>query len=100
MSIGRGCNSNHYYAILQCCSKFQFCGPDIRQCERSAKNFFNQDSVIVISQKWHNQRGIYLADNIGINAIGYNAADVNTRAAHITHAREILARVKLELSLL
>lgn len=66
----------------------------------NAKNIYNQDSVIVISQKWHNQRGIYLADHIGIDAIGYNAADVNTMAAHITHAREILARVKLVLSLL
>lgn len=64
------------------------------------KNFFNQDSVIVISQKLHNQRGIYLADHIGIDAIGYNAADVNIMAAYITHAREILARVKLVLSLL
>lgn len=64
----------------------------------NAKTIYNQDSVIVISQKWHNQRGIYIADHIGISAVGYNAADVNTMAAHITHAREILARVKLVLT--
>lgn len=61
----------------------------------NAKRIYKQDSIIVVSQKWHNQRAIYIADHIGINAIGYNAPDVNTITAHITHLRELLARVKL-----
>lgn len=59
------------------------------------KAIYNEDSAIVISQKWHNQRALYIADHIGINAIGYNAEDSNTLTAHITHFRELLARVKV-----
>lgn len=56
---------------------------------------YHIDSVIVISQKWHNERTIYLAKHNGISAVGYNAEDVNTPLAQLTHIRELLARVKM-----
>lgn len=59
------------------------------------KTKYHVDSVIVISQKWHNERTIYLAWHIGIHAVGYNAEDVNNPLAQLTHIRELLARVKM-----
>ena len=53
------------------------------------------DSVIIISQKWHNERSIYLADKMGIHAIGYNAKDARNTRTFLTHIREKLARVKI-----
>jgi len=59
------------------------------------KEKYHIDSVIVISQKWHNERTIYLARHIGIYAVGYNADDVYNPLAQLTHIRELLARVKM-----
>jgi SanA protein len=59
------------------------------------KEIFSQDSVTVISQKFHNERAIYLASREGITAIGYNAKDVNTAHGFKTQCREKLARVKV-----
>jgi SanA protein len=59
------------------------------------KEIFSQDSVTIISQKFHNERAIYLASKEGITAIGYNAKDVNTAHGFKTQCREKLARVKV-----
>jgi len=59
------------------------------------KEIFSQDSVTVISQKFHNERAVYLASREGITAIGYNAKDVNTAHGFKTQFREKLARVKV-----
>jgi SanA protein len=59
------------------------------------KERYHIDSVIVISQKWHNERSIFIARHIGIHAVGYNADDVNNLLAQLTHIRELLARVKM-----
>lgn len=60
-----------------------------------AKEIFGQDSVTIISQRFHNQRAIYLADAFGLSAIGYNAPDVHTAASLKVRLREWLARVKV-----
>ena len=66
-----------------------------------AKKVFGQDSVTVISQKWHNERAIYIAHHIGIDAIGYDAKDVVLRAPKVKLAiREYLSRVKMAVDLL
>jgi len=62
---------------------------------KNLKELYHVDSVIVISQKWHNERTIYLARHIGIHAVGYNAKDVSNPLAQLTHIRELLARVKM-----
>lgn len=62
---------------------------------KNMRDRLHVDSIIVISQKWHNERAIFLADHLGMNAIGYDAADYNNLTAQITHIRELLARVKL-----
>ncbi len=58
------------------------------------KAIFQQDSVLVISQKFHNERAIYIAQNYGIAAWGFNAEDVNASYGFKTRCREYLARTK------
>lgn len=41
-----------------------------------AKEIFGQENITIISQQFHNERALYLANFYGINAIGYNAKDV------------------------
>lgn len=60
-----------------------------------AKDIFGQNSYIIISQKFHNERAVFLARKNGIEAWGYNAADVNKYAGIKTNAREKLARAKV-----
>lgn len=60
-----------------------------------AKEIFGQNSYIIISQRFHNERAVYLARKNGIEAYGYNAADVNKYAGIKTNAREKLARAKV-----
>ncbi|WP_435263512.1 SanA/YdcF family protein [Tenacibaculum sp. nBUS_03] len=42
-----------------------------------AKEIFGQTSVTIISQKFHNERAIFLAEKNGIKAIGFNAKGPN-----------------------
>lgn len=66
----------------------------------SAKEVFGQDSIIVISQKFHNERAIYLAEHYDINAIGFNAQDIHGRYGLKVKLREYLARVKVFLDII
>lgn len=61
------------------------------------KEVFGQDSVLIVSQKFHNERAIYIAEELNIKAYGYNAADVNKYYGLLTEWREKLARVKVVL---
>jgi SanA protein len=58
------------------------------------KEIFSQERVTIISQKFQNQRAIFLADHHGIDAIGFNAPEVTLRYGLKTTAREQLAKVK------
>ncbi|MBW8522372.1 YdcF family protein [Chryseobacterium chendengshani] len=60
-----------------------------------AKEIFGQNSYIIISQRFHNERAVYLARKNGIEAFGYNAEDVNKYTGFKTNAREKLARAKV-----
>lgn len=60
-----------------------------------AKEVFGADPVVFISQRFQNERALYLAQAHGINAIGYNARDVGAQAGARTRAREVGARVKM-----
>lgn len=66
---------------------------------RNSKQYFGVHDMIIISQKWHNERSIFLADKMNIKAVGYNADDVRHPRAIWTHIRELLARVKLFIDL-
>ena len=60
------------------------------------KEVFGQDSVTVISQEWHNERALYIARHAGLDAIAFNAPDVQVKHAYLkNHIRELLAKVKV-----
>ena len=59
------------------------------------KEVFGQDSVTIISQKFHNERAIYIASKEGIFAHGFNAKDVTKTQGLKTQLREKFARVKV-----
>ncbi len=60
-----------------------------------AKEIFGQHSYLIISQRFHNERAVFLAQKKGIEAYGYNAKDVNKKAGFKTNLREYFARVKV-----
>jgi SanA protein len=64
-----------------------------------AKKVFGQTQVLIVSQRFHNQRALYLAKCYGIDAIAFDAADVKLEWAMKTYFREILARVKAVLDM-
>lgn len=58
-----------------------------------AKDVFGQTEMVVVSQKFHIERALYLAARHGIKASGYAATDPTSRRHQLkTRAREILAR--------
>ncbi len=59
-----------------------------------ARKVFGQDQIMIISQRFHNERALYLARGFGIDAIAFNARDVRFESAMKTYIREVFARVK------
>ena len=59
------------------------------------KEIFSQNSVTIISQQFHNERAIYLAEHFNINAIGFNAKGISGKYGLRVQLREYLARVKV-----
>lgn len=65
-----------------------------------AREIFGQTKLIIISQKFHNERAVFLARKNGIEAYGYNANDVNKYAGFKTNMREYAAKAKVYWDLL
>lgn len=65
-----------------------------------AKEIFGQNQLIIVSQKFHNERAVFLAKQNGMQAFGYNAPDVNKYAGLKTNLREYLAKAKAYLDLI
>lgn len=65
-----------------------------------ARDIFGQNSFIIISQRFHNERAVFIAQKNGIDAYGYNAKDVNKYAGLKTNIREYFARAKVFLDFL
>lgn len=62
--------------------------------ERALK-VFGQKEVIVVSQRFHNERAIYLGEHFGMTVYGYNAKDVAKMGGFKTKVRERFARMKV-----
>lgn len=61
-----------------------------------ASTVYGLDSVLLISQEYHNRRAIWQADHYGLYAVAYNAAPSPVASSVIRNTlRETLARVKL-----
>ena len=63
------------------------------------KIIFGELDILVISQQFHNERAVYIARAKGMQAIGYNAQDINAKYGFKTRIREYLARTKMFLDL-
>lgn len=60
------------------------------------RDVYCQDSIIIISQQYHNERALYQAKHLGIDAIAFNAKTPGRRTSWWRNrGREVLARVKL-----
>jgi len=64
-----------------------------------AKEIFQQDRFIIVSQAFHNYRALFIAQKYGIDAIAFNAQKVTSLSKTKIAIREILARVKAVLDL-
>jgi len=65
-----------------------------------AKEIFGQEKITIISQQFHNERAIFLAEKKGIDALGFNAQDVSGRYGLRVRLREYLARTKVFIDIL
>jgi SanA protein len=65
-----------------------------------SKEIFGQSSITIISQKFHNERAVYISKHKGISAVGFNARDTSLRFGFKTRMRELIARDKMMLDLI
>lgn len=63
------------------------------------KRIFGELDILVISQQFHNERAVFIARAKEMQAIGYNAQDINAKYGFKTRIREYLARTKMFLDL-
>ncbi|SDH96889.1 SanA/YdcF family protein [Myroides phaeus] len=59
------------------------------------KEIFGQDEFTIISQPFHNERAVYIANHLDLKTIGFNAQDVTRHYGFKTLIREKFARVKV-----
>lgn len=59
-----------------------------------AKDIFKVDKIIIVTQKYHLYRALYIANELGIEAYGVNSDPRKYVGATIREIREILARDK------
>lgn len=60
------------------------------------RDVYCQDSITIISQRYHNERALYQARHLDIDAVGFDAATPGRRTSWWRNrGREVLARVKL-----
>jgi len=63
------------------------------------RDVFGEDSITIISQEFHNQRALFIANKRGVHAVAYNAPEVSRNYSLKTRIREYFARVKCVLDL-
>lgn len=60
-----------------------------------AQKIFGQKEFTIISQQFHNERAIFLAESYDLKVVAFNAKDVSIKYGFKTHLREKFARVKM-----
>lgn len=65
-----------------------------------SKEVFGQKRITIVSQKFHNHRALFIANRRNINAVAYNAHDIDLRFGLKTMLREYLARCKAVLDII
>ncbi len=59
-----------------------------------AKEVFLAKRLLVVTQRYHLSRALYIGEKIGLSAAGVPAADISYRGNALRNAREVLARCK------
>ncbi len=59
-----------------------------------AKVIFEAEKIIIVTQEYHLPRAIYIAEALGLDAVGVAAKDINYRGQALRDVREVLARTK------
>lgn len=59
-----------------------------------AKYIFKLDKVIIVTQKYHLYRSLYIAEKLGLEAVGVEATPIKYGGQFLRDIREILARDK------
>lgn len=85
--INRGIDSSKIY--------LDYAGFRTFDSVKKLKEIFGQNAVTIISQPFHNERAIYIAERENIAAIGFDAKDPSFRGSIKTKIREKFARVKV-----
>lgn len=85
--IAKGVDSNHIY--------LDYAGFRTFDSMKRLKEIFGQKKAVIISQKFHNERAIYIGEKLGMEVYGFNAKDVSKHYGFRTNLREYLARVKM-----
>jgi SanA protein len=60
-----------------------------------AREIFGQTAITVVSQEFHNRRAIFIARYRGVDAIGFNAPDVDAYDSFKIKCRELIARANM-----
>ena len=58
-----------------------------------AKNIFQAEKIVIVTQRYHLYRALYIADRLGLDAVGVAAKDTK-HGQTVRDIREIFARVK------
>lgn len=69
-----------------------------RESVMRAYRDFGVRDMVIISQRFHNERALYIADNASLadlHVTAFNAPDATSQYAFLTYLRELLARVKV-----
>lgn len=85
--IKRGIPENKIY--------LDYAGFRIYDSEYRMKEIFGQNRFTIISQRFHNQRAIYIANALHLDAVGFNAKGVDVYNGFKTKVREKLAIAKV-----
>lgn len=72
-----------------------FAGFDTYDSVVRAKKVFGQQRFVIVSQRFHNERALYIAKEQGIEAIAFNAGETGIRHTKWSWVRERGARLKM-----
>ena len=64
------------------------------------KNHFKINKFTIVTQAFQNERAIFIANHYGLDAIGFNAQDIDIKKGYRVYFREAFARVKVFLDIL
>lgn len=75
--------------------KLDFGGTDTYQSMYRCRHEFGFDSIVVISQEFHNRRAVYMGRHMGLKVVGFNVPDVQGLPRVRMTIREAMARAKM-----